>query len=176
MIWRTADNVPEVYPAESRDFQLIGRVLDYVVNGVKFDIDSIRALSNTQDIMGSLLPLLQKKLGFFSKKDFTDDELREILTAFPYIMKHKGSKQAIEETLNLFIRLHCFDTQVAASSEVEIVTTDTSIYPAYTVVITLTLGPDYSETEILTNTHVLDEMFRYILPPSFDVKYIITTQ
>lgn len=58
MIWRTADNVPEVYPAESRDFQLIGRVLDYVVNGVKFDIDSIRALSNTQDIMGSLLPLL----------------------------------------------------------------------------------------------------------------------
>ena len=91
-------------------------------------------------------------------------------------MKHKGSKQAIEETLNLFIRLHCFDTQVAASSEVEIVTTDTSIYPAYTVVITLTLGPDYSETEILTNTHVVDEMFRYILPPSFDVKYIITTQ
>ena len=169
MIWRTADNVPEVYPGESRDFQLMGRVLDYVVNGIKFDIDSIRCLANTDDIMGSLLPLLQEKLGFFSDKYFTDTELREILKAFPYIMKWKGSKTALEYALNLFLRLYCFDTSVAANGSSIVANPET-----HTVEVTLNLGTAYPEVEVLSNLKVLDELFRYILPPGFEVKYIIT--
>ena len=111
MVWRTAYNVPEVYPNESRDFQLMGRLLDCVVNSTKFNIDAIRNLSNAGDIMGSLLPLLQNKLGFFSHENFTDTELREILIAFPYLIKDKGSKRAINGAINLFVRLHGYDTQ-----------------------------------------------------------------
>ena len=110
MVWRTQYNVPEVYPNESRDFQLLGRLLDCVANGTKFNIDAIRNLSNAEDIMGSLLPLLQSKLGFFSQENFTDDELREILMAFPYLIKYKGSKKSIDGALNLFVRLNGYDT------------------------------------------------------------------
>lgn len=170
MIWRTAYNVPEVYPAESRDFQLLGRLLDSVMNGVKFNIDAIKYLSSTADIMSSLLPLLQEKLGFFSKEKFTDQELRYILDAFPTIIKYKGSKKGIEEAINVFLRLHCMDSHTVYSIVVGDDSTSDSGYLEYDILNKYSIHIKIQSTP--RDTKVLDEIFRYILPTGYLVEYI----
>ena len=64
--FRIRDNVPDAYVKRSRDFQLLCDLFDIVNNGVKFDIDSIMDLSNTELTRESMLPYLQAKLGFNS--------------------------------------------------------------------------------------------------------------
>ena len=58
-LFRIQDKTPEVYTSTSRDFQLIGRLYDCIINGVKFDIDSILDIINTDFIDSKLLKLLQ---------------------------------------------------------------------------------------------------------------------
>ena len=50
MLFRTQDNVPEIYVNESRDFQLLCRLKDVMINGVKYAIDSINHTSNTLEM------------------------------------------------------------------------------------------------------------------------------
>lgn len=170
MIWRTQYNVPEVYPAESRDFQLIGRLLDSVTNGVKFNIDSMSRTTSARDIMSTLLPLLQDKLGFFSDAHFTDIELRYVLDAFPTIMKYKGSKKAIREAVNVFLRLNCIDARsttayinIGEDSQRSSSVIYGDVLDKYTIFINIKSAP--------RDTKVLDEIFRYILPPGYTVVY-----
>ena len=56
---RTKNSVPQVYVSESRDFQLFTRVLDFVQNGLKFDIDSIVNVVDTQLIPTNYLDNLK---------------------------------------------------------------------------------------------------------------------
>ncbi len=58
---RLQNMVPEVYPNNSRDFQLFCRLYDCVFNGNKFDIDSILDICDTEYIDSKLLRLLQSK-------------------------------------------------------------------------------------------------------------------
>lgn len=45
---RLQNNVPEVYVKESRDFQLLCRLYDCILNGVKFDIDSMLNITDSK--------------------------------------------------------------------------------------------------------------------------------
>ena len=49
-IFRAVDNVPSVYSTESRDFQLFLRVLDFVQNSIKYDIDTMIYSLSTEDM------------------------------------------------------------------------------------------------------------------------------
>ena len=102
-LFRLQDNTPEAYTNESRDFQLFLRLYDCVNNGTKFYIDSILDSVDTKTISSSLLGLLRTKLGFFNETEFTERELRYILRGFPYLIKDKGSKRAIDDAVYIFM-------------------------------------------------------------------------
>ena len=109
---RLQDKTPEVYCAESRDFQLFCRLYDCVINGVKFDIDTIPDILDAMTCRTSMLQLLQTKLGFFTNKKLTDDALRYVLTAFPIMVKNKGSLKSIQQAVNVFFKVYGIRSEV----------------------------------------------------------------
>ena len=103
-MFRLENNVPEVYIKESRDFQLFLRLYDYVNNGVRFSIKSIDNLLDPLKCNDRVLPLLCTRVGFFPKSEYNTYALREIISAFPLILKYKGSKKSIEIALNTILK------------------------------------------------------------------------
>ena len=105
MLIRMQNNVPETYINQSRDFQLLCRMYDVVMNGVKFNIDNVGTITDDKYIQSKLLGLLQTKVGYFESA-VTDDNLRYLLTSFPYIMKNKGSLKSIEQLINVYLKMN----------------------------------------------------------------------
>lgn len=103
-IFRIENNVPDVYVNNSRDFQLLARLKTVLFAAIKHDINSTRFLSNTTYCRDSQLENLSTKLGFFHNTTLNSDVLRTILHAFPYLVRRKGTKQAIEQTINCFLK------------------------------------------------------------------------
>lgn len=158
---RVQDSVPECYENQSRDFQLIGRLYDCVINGVKFDIDSMLNLTNTLKCNQRVLQLLQTKLGFFSDALLTDDELRYTLSAFPFIVKNKGSLKGIKQAVYVFLKAN----HLISSAMISIMQKD-GVNP-YSIVIGI--------NSPIMNTTLLDEIFKYILPTGYTVSYMFYT-
>lgn len=104
-MFRVENNVPEVYIAESRDFQLVSRLYDLVLQATRFSIDSIEDTSDTMRCNNRLLSLLSTKVGLFGTVTVPDAAYRQVLSAFPYIIKHKGSIQGLQLVVNLFERI-----------------------------------------------------------------------
>jgi len=156
------ESVPEIYVSESRDFQLLCRLYNCIVNGVKFNIDSILGVIDTDTCNSKLLELLQSKLGFFSDKTFYSDDLRYILKAFPYIIKNKGSKKAIEQTLALYLKINHVNTEV----RIDIVNNsiDDESY-------TINIGIEST----LKDLTVLNEVLKYVIPSGYKIKYYFYT-
>ena len=161
MIYRTQKNVPDVYINQSRDFQLLGRLLDVVVNDAKFYTEGILHTINVKECPSNLLPLLATKIGFITKYELQENQLRGILQAFPWLIRYKGSKRAIYQSIFLFLRLE----GVNPGFKVEVINKDTSVPPddSYTITISFYSKP--------LNTVILDSIFEYILPPGYQVIY-----
>lgn len=104
-MFRLQQNVPDVYPQQSRDFQIFCRAYDSLFNGVKYGVDSLSHTTNTMECNNSLLGLLANKLGLFTTLNVPDNDLRYILCAFPYLIRYKGSYQAIEYAVRVFQRM-----------------------------------------------------------------------
>ena len=81
-VWRLQEHSPDVYPRKSRDYQLFSVLFDCINSGVKFDIDSIRDVVDTNQISERLIPYLQTKLGYFTDLKISTEKLRLILKAF----------------------------------------------------------------------------------------------
>ena len=166
MIYRTQKNVPDVYINESRDFQLLGRLLDSVVNDSRFYIEGIKNIISVKTCPSNLLPLLATKIGFFSKYNFQDEQLRGILQAFPWLIRYKGSKRAIYQSIFLFFRLSGINPNFLV--DIVNIHDSTSYEEDYTIYITFVSKP--------LQTNILDAIFEYILPPGYVVKYIYSDQ
>ena len=79
--------------------------LQYSYNPLfKFDIDNIRYINDAEHINSRLLNLLKLKVGFFTKEEFKDQYLREVIKVFSLIVKKKGTRQAILDAINLYFR------------------------------------------------------------------------
>lgn len=153
-MFRTADNIPEYYVNNSRDFQLLCRAKDASFNGVKYNINSINHISNTLEINSRLLSLLKSKLGFFSEDRLSEDQLRYLLAGFPKIIREKGSTNCILQIINLWLRLYQIDgklTSVAIDNDTHKIRIRMSA--------------------IQNDTKLLDEMFKYVLPTSYEIVY-----
>lgn len=161
-IIRLQNNTPPVYTEESRDFQLLCRIYDCIINAVKLDIDSIPTVVDTSQCLSSILPLLQTKVGFFTENTLQDKELRYAIEAFPYIVKKKGSREGIIECLNLFLQVN----NILKSSQVIITNESINKEDEYTIKILI-------ESEV-KDTSLLEELIRYIVPTGYLVSYIFT--
>lgn len=157
-MFRTQNNVPEIYVNESRDFQLLCRLKDAMFGGVKYNIDSLKHTSNTMEMNNVLLPLLKSKVGFFSDDTLTEDQLRTLLNAFPTLIKHKGSKKAIYETIYAWFRLHQISGKLIS------IDVDNTRYK-------ITLNINSMEAD----TSLLDTIFEYIIPSAYEVEYRFAT-
>jgi hypothetical protein len=149
MPFRVQDNVPEIYVNESRDFQLLCRLYDCIINGVKFDIDSMKFLTDTKNCNSRVLDLLKSKVGFYNDKYIFSDDMRKVLEAFPHIIKYKGSKEAVLQTVCLFMKVN----RVRSDCKID-------------------FDNDKREIRIgikspVSNYIVIDEIMKYILPTGY---------
>ena len=146
------NNVPDIYNT-SRDFQLLEKLYDLTFNSSSIDAQSSEDITSTQNIRSNLIPLLAKKLGWFSNKDVDTEGWRQMLLAFPYLVKYKGSKKAISGAIHLFLNINGIQTEpiiefVGKSEDVE--------EEEYVVKIKI----DSS----VVDTTLLEIVFEYILP------------
>lgn len=98
------ENFPSYYLNGSRDFQLFARLLTLILNSAKVEADSLLYLNDAILIADRLLPLLQTKVGFWTRKEFTNDQLRFVCDAFDLLMRKKGSRDGIVQAVQLFIK------------------------------------------------------------------------
>ena len=159
MLFRTQNNVPEIYVNESRDFQLLCRLKDALFGGVKYTIDSLNHTSNTLEMNATLLPLLKSKVGFFEQEELTEDELRYLLNGFPELVKYKGSKKSIQKAVFLWFRVYRIQGRLV---DIDIDNEN------YTINITIDAKT--------IDTILLDEIFKYILPTGYIVNYSFAYQ
>lgn len=87
---------PEVYYTESRDFQLLGRLFDLVLNAVKTDADLLYNLPLSTNSDEKLLELLALTLGFKPKHQYNARNLKAVCSVFSEILRNKGSIKAIK--------------------------------------------------------------------------------
>lgn len=129
-------------------------MMDAIQGSTKYKIDSLIHTSSTKECNASLLQHLKYKLGFFDDVDLTDEQLRFVLTGFPYIMRYKGSKKAIEDTMNLYFRLMNLPVE---KKDIDIDNVN------YHIKIGFSSTPK--------DTKILDVLFKYILPTGYTVGY-----
>ena len=104
-MFRVGNNVPDVYMNESRDFQLFSRLYDLVFQSSRFSIDSLEQVADTMRCNDAILPLIASKVGFFTDLNLTSKADRQILSAFPHIIRYKGSIKGVQLVSNLFERI-----------------------------------------------------------------------
>ena len=150
---RTKNNVPQPYVSESRDFQIFTRVLDFSQNSVKFDIDSMINILDTDLISGNYLDRLKSKLGFFTNSTYDDRTMRIVLSAFPYIMRYKGSEEGIRRCVNTYLNVMGVD----GGSRIDIYN-NIATYK-YTVRVGISGVPH--------STQILKDMLSYVLPSGY---------
>ena len=157
--------VPPVYVDDSRDFQVLLRAYSSELSATKNLIDSTKYVTDTNRIKSKLLPLLKTKLGFFTDYAIDDDMLRGILAGFPSMVKKKGSLEAIQEAINIFLRVLNIKTQIILTH----VGADTSEAPQGIEVTDHTILIGLSSA--LKNYHVLEELFKYIMPAGYSYAF-----
>lgn len=167
-IFRTQEHTPDVYPRKSRDFQLLCNVFDCVNGGVKYDIDSIVDIVDTNQCNERLLPLLQTKLGFFTNENLTNEELRLVLIAFMKIVKDKGSRIGIREAIEVFLKV----SNASKDSRIIVTNVDKSVNNSLantrlsnTYIVEVSIQSDKVDTTLLT------EILKYVLPAGYQLRY-----
>jgi hypothetical protein len=94
------DLTPDVYYNESRDFQLLGRLFDVVLNSVKTEADLLYNIPVSDNSNDKLLELLTLTLGFKAAHQYNTKQLRSICKVFPEILRSKGSIKSIITACN----------------------------------------------------------------------------
>lgn len=160
-VFRTQNHVPDVYTRKSRDFQLFCNLFDCVNGGIKYDIDSIIDVVDTNQCNERLIPYLQTKLGFWTDKKISAENLRTILKGFVYAVRNKGSIKGVEQAVQIFLKVIKLDAQV----HIEVINeTNSTNQDPYTVII----GTD----KYLGDTTILDEILKYIIPSGYAYRYV----
>ena len=159
VLFRVQTNTPRVYYNESRDFQVLGRLYDCVINGVKYDIDSMSYLTDSRKIRARVLQLLQTKLGFLTKKEYNDHDIRYVLRAFPVMLKNKGTILAVQQAVNVFLKLN----KIKSAIKVWYVSEDSVVYGTEIDDHTIIVGLNSA----FRNFDLLYEMLWYLLPTGF---------
>ena len=156
-MFRVEHNVPDVYTQESRDFQLFSRLYDLVLQASRNSIDSMEVASDTERCNNVLLPLLGSKVGIFGNfQDAPDFALRLIFSAFPHIVRAKGSLRALRLTANVCSRI------VGGSVDVNV-----SFEDPYTLYV------DFEKP--LQYMTIFTTLIEYIRPAGCAIKYRLST-
>ena len=165
---RYQELVPDYYVEKSRDFQVLCRMYDYALNSLKYNIDSMKELTDTRNIKDTVLPLLGDKFGIYDKEAYSN---RQLLEALPIALKYKGSLKSVYILLNAFLdSMDIFETALALHSKdeesaAEIAEILNRNVKPYSIIIILSSFPS------LTNLHILDTYLNMVIPSGLIVEY-----
>ena len=158
----TEKSVPRNYYARSRDFQLIGRVLDCVFNSSK--LYSYMVLYDTicknTDIR--LLDLIARTAGFNVKREYDAKDLYTLCSAFSLILKHKGTLPAIEDCVKVLLKAQNIDADFAVDQVY-----DLANKPLFKVNILI--------PKELNDIALLEDMLDYVLPAGYTYSIIVVS-
>jgi hypothetical protein len=149
------EQVPSVYPNASRDFQYLCWLIDIVLNSIKHNVDGMYNLPNTS-ADPKLTELLAITLGFKVKRNYDQKQLNALVAVLPRILKYKGTKTALDITLNALI--NASGSIGEAASEVE------------NGELLIILPKDLVDVSLLT------DLLPYILPAGMTCRTIRTNQ
>ena len=152
---KTRNLVPGVYYNESRDFQVLGRTFDILFNYLKTNVDLMEGIPFSNNCDTHLLPLVATSLGFANKRNYSDVELRALCSSFSKLLKIKGTKESIQEAVNVMLHAH----NINKIADVEIDPDD-----KFNFII--------SVPEELDDTTILEDIFTYILPCGFTYRFL----
>lgn len=102
---KTENLTPEIYYQMSRDFQLLGRLYDVVLNSTKTDVDLLYNLPIGINSNLDNLDLLAMTLGFVPKHKYNAKHLKAVCSVLPLIMRNKGSLQSIIILVNTILHV-----------------------------------------------------------------------
>lgn len=150
--------VPKVYNNQSRDFQLLSRLYDLVLNSVKTNADLIYNYPISENSDQKLIDLMALTLGFKSKHNYNLIQLTALCSAFSYIIKHKGSIESIISACNTLISAEGISNTV----EYELTNNNTDL--------TLYIPQEVSDINLLKDLLV------YILPAGMSCNFVKETR
>ena len=169
---RFQELVPDYYIEKSRDFQVLCRLYDFAFNALKYNIDSMHAITDTRFAKDTILPLIGDKFGIYDKDAYSN---RYMLEALPIALKYKGSLKAVNILINAFLDSEEVFDYVAAlvardeQSAKELSETLNRDIKPFTIIIFLSDYPN------MTNLHILNEYMKMVLPSGVTIKYMFGT-
>lgn len=138
-------DTPIEYSKQSRDYQVFSFLYSALFNQVKLFADQIENIW-TDNIDDKLLLPRSYTLNFIPKYDWDNDDLRGVTNNFRYLLRTKGTADAIKACLEILARLHNASIQ---GIDIEI------IGPGH---IRIIIGEEISDFGII------EDLLRYILP------------
>lgn len=129
-------NVPDIYIEKSRDFQLLCRIIDIVINAAAERSSGMIDNLDVDTIEENLLYLLVRKMGFTSHKYFPPKVLKNIAEIFPYCIRNKGTVDAIKKAVYAVVSaerdVRYLDVQYNSQDvSIQIATSASNIYIDY---------------------------------------------
>lgn len=106
---KTSLLVPSNYYTRSRDFQLLGRILDCVANSSKSYSDMVKYTAICNNTDRRLLDLITKTVGFETKREYDDNDLFVLCSTFKDILRRKGTKSAVEDCVRVLLKSQNID-------------------------------------------------------------------
>ena len=154
-MFKVENNVPKFYSEESRDFQLLCRLYDIVLQSVRYSIDSVSFTSDAVSANDNMLQEIATKAGFFHDiNEYSKYKTSLLLKSFPNIIRYKGSMKCINLILNLFERL--------ANTHIH------EEYDKHRNVLTI----KYEQTDANT-LELLESLLSYVKPTGMFVDYVV---
>lgn len=145
---------PEIYYRQSRDFQLLGRLYDIVLNSVSTNIDMIYSIPNPEYASSGLIELLALTLGFKPKHVYNVNQLKAVCSILPNILRVKGTLAALDLTCKALLNAE------ESTSIYKIYKNDDDPYNLIIII------PN------LENTLLLSDLLDYILPTGLTCRII----
>ena len=95
---------PPIYSTESRDYQLLCRLYTALYNASRMYIDSVDYTTGLKNV--DLAHLEASNVNFDPKHAWENSALKSTISCFKYLVKHKGTKEAIEYCLLVLLRAY----------------------------------------------------------------------
>lgn len=157
--------VPSNYYTRSRDFQLLGRILDCVFNNAKGYSDMVKYDSICKNTDRRLLDLITRTIGFESKRQYDTNDLFILCSAFKDVLQRKGTIGAVEDCVRILLKSQNIDKPFAVYDVGKLDTSNTKKYCLEILV-----------PEEMSDIALLEDMLDYILPAGYIYTIISTAK
>lgn len=164
MEFQLENNVPNIYTEVSRDFQLFCKIFDIYLGANLNRACTVPYILDVDKCDESLLYALADMQGFVTDKYIPPNVLRNICKVFPFCIKRKGTKEAIEVMSQAVLSTDRLVYRVSVDlvrEEIDEKRNSKAVYKIYIQCNTTQIG----------YIPYLKEALRFIIPAGWDVYF-----